>query len=316
MAGPKRGPTKSPVIVFGALRSGTTVFRLMLAAHPQINHPGEADFLFDYLEEVGADNWRYRLSDLKNDRIFRVRDLTIPPDLDGLDLLQDMLDQMRRKADGLLALNCHRHADLIARVMPGAKIIHLVRDPRDVARSSIGMGWAGNVFYGVNHWVKTETHWLSARSGFQADNLLDIKYEDMFQDTEAHLKAVCQFLDLPFSADMLRYHENTTYGPPDAKLTQQWRRKASAREVALVEFKAHHLMAELGYELAGPVTEPGRFERTVLRVRNKLAVWRFGAARYGFFTYFLEKLTRRMGARALHGHFRDKMAKRTIEVQK
>ena len=34
----------APVIVFGALRSGTTLLRLMLNAHPDLNNPGEVDF--------------------------------------------------------------------------------------------------------------------------------------------------------------------------------------------------------------------------------------------------------------------------------
>jgi Sulfotransferase family len=33
------------VFVAGALRSGTTVFRLILDAHPQVTSPGEFDFI-------------------------------------------------------------------------------------------------------------------------------------------------------------------------------------------------------------------------------------------------------------------------------
>jgi len=43
-----------PVFVFGALRSGTTVFRLMLDAHGEIRNPGEADYLVDYRNPTPA----------------------------------------------------------------------------------------------------------------------------------------------------------------------------------------------------------------------------------------------------------------------
>jgi hypothetical protein len=59
------------VFVYGALRFGTTVFRLMLDAHPQIANPGEMDFLFDYLypDHTHSTGWRYDLDGLKLDRI-------------------------------------------------------------------------------------------------------------------------------------------------------------------------------------------------------------------------------------------------------
>ena len=52
--------TKMPdaVILYGALRSGTTMLRLMLDAHPALSCPGESDFLFDHLR-AEADTWRY-----------------------------------------------------------------------------------------------------------------------------------------------------------------------------------------------------------------------------------------------------------------
>ena len=53
-----------PVFLYGALRSGTTVFRLMLDAHPLLSTCGEVDFLLDYLEPDSSrpDGWRSPLS--------------------------------------------------------------------------------------------------------------------------------------------------------------------------------------------------------------------------------------------------------------
>jgi hypothetical protein len=42
-------PKARPVFIFGSMRAGTTVFRLMLDAHDGISNPGEVDFLFDHL---------------------------------------------------------------------------------------------------------------------------------------------------------------------------------------------------------------------------------------------------------------------------
>ena len=53
-------PVERVIFVYGALRSGTTLFRLMLEAHPALSNAGEADFLFDFLspDQNHATGWR------------------------------------------------------------------------------------------------------------------------------------------------------------------------------------------------------------------------------------------------------------------
>ena len=44
-------PSTDPIFaLYGALRSGTTLVRLILRAHPQIHSEGENDFLLDHLQ--------------------------------------------------------------------------------------------------------------------------------------------------------------------------------------------------------------------------------------------------------------------------
>lgn len=287
-----------PVFVFGALRSGTTMFRLMLNAHPDLSNPGEADFLFDHLR-LGPQGARYDLQALRDDRIFRAKALTLPDGLDGLPLLAEMLRQLDAKASARTSLNIHRHADRLAAALPGARIIHLLRDPRDVARSSIGMGWAGTLWHGVDHWVATEAGWDRAAPVFTPDQVLELRFEELLADLEGGLRRVCAFLGVTFAPEMLEYHRHSTYEPPDPKLAEQWRRKSSPREIAHVEAKAGALMVRRGYVLSGgPTTPPGAPERAALALRNKRAVWGHGLARYGAGLYFGEKATRWLGLKA------------------
>ena len=60
------------IFVYGALRSGTTLFRLMLQAAPSISNPGEADFLFDYIAPNPGGGWQYDRASLSEDRMFHV----------------------------------------------------------------------------------------------------------------------------------------------------------------------------------------------------------------------------------------------------
>ena len=317
-----RTPTGEPsprrvILVFGALRSGTTVFRLMLDGHPGIDNPGEVDFLFDFMrcDATHKSGWRYDLSGLRENRVFQASGLSMPEGVDGVDLLSDFIRQYEKRGSGVLTLNIHRNIGRAAEVLPDAGVIHMLRDPRDVARSSIGMGWAGTLYHGVNHWIHTETEWQKLNDLDQS-RVLSVKYEDLFRGIEKELRRVCDFLSVPFDATMLDYHKNSTYSPPDVSLVEQWRRKSSPDEIALVEGKAGSLMKALGYECAGAGRHPAGPERLWLTLKNRVLIWKTGIRNFGFATYFLEKLTRYIGLNGPNQRLRSRMRDRAADLVK
>lgn len=306
---PMDGQEKT-VFVYGAMRSGTTVFRLMLNAHPGIANPGEADFLFEFLipDPGHPTGWRYDLPRMRVNRIFQSYGLEIPAGCDGLDLLASFLAQFRARSPGrVLTLNLHRRADRIRAVLPEARFIHMLRDPRDVARSSIGMGWARSLYHGVDHWIGTERAWDRAMQGADPGLAMTLTYEDLFRDIEGELGRVCAFIGVAYAPEMLRYHENTTYDPPDPTLVQQWRRKCSQAEIDLLEGKAGALMAARGYAPTGPGRVPGALARAGLRARQKAFVWGFAMRRYGTGTFLAERAAWHLGLSRPHRRVRQRM---------
>jgi hypothetical protein len=295
------------VFTYGALRSGTTVFRLMLDAHPKISNPGEMDFLFDHitLDNSHPTGWRYDIDALQDDRIFRATGLTPPIGLVGLDLLDDFLAQLKaRESAEVVSINLHRHIGKVLQIMPDVRVLHMLRDPRDVARSSIQMGWAGTLYHGVGHWIETERDWDSGTSNIRPEQTLEITYEGLFRDIDMTLHAVCDFFDVPFDPDMLRYHENTTYGPPDVSLTEQWKRKCAPAELEELESRAGDLMQARGYALSQPAIQLSSLRMARLVLRDTLYKWQFGMARYGAALYWAEKLTRWAGLKNAHRRYR------------
>src|SRR5262245_9580554 len=129
----------SPVFVVGAVRTGSTMLWLMLDSHPQIRNPGEFDFLIDHVGDHGQlpDIKKYRRW-LSTHRGFLQTGLTVDPRLDYRQLMQSFIDQLWG-GKKVLTLNMHRHFERIPWLFPEARYIHLTRDPRDVARSSIGL---------------------------------------------------------------------------------------------------------------------------------------------------------------------------------
>ena len=130
---------------------------------------------------------------------------------------------------------------------------------------------------------------------------IELTYEDLIRDTEGELRRVCDFLGIGFVPDMLRYHENTTYSAPDPSLIEQWKRKSSAYDIALVEGKAEAMMRARGYALSGAPRHPGVMERVRLRVLNRARIWNIAVQRYGLQLFVTEKIARRLKLGALHG---------------
>jgi len=279
--------------ICGALRSGSSLMHLMLDHHPCLKNPGEFDFLFDQITDNGKFPEIERYPEwLSTHRIFQSKNLEIDESLPYVDLINSFISQLS-EPDKLLALNIHRHFDRIPAVFPNAKFIHLVRDPRDVARSSIGMGWAGNVYYGVDHWIDTELSWKRLQKKISPERYFEINFEDLILSPDATLKRLCLFLGVAYSKEMLNYADDSTYSKPDPSLVYQWKTKLTVREIQFVESKAQELMQELGYELSGhPLISIELFERLRLKISNKIFKVKFTIKRYGFALYIKERFSR------------------------
>src|SRR5690606_16190463 len=138
---------------------------------------GENDYLIDHLHAAGG-TLRLDAEELANDRIFRASGLDVPATRDGREAFLDLLAQHRGDWPGPTVLVLHRGVERLRELLPGPKVTHLLRDPRDVARSSIGMGWAGNTYHGATHWIRTEQEWGRIQPGIPDDEVHEVRYED------------------------------------------------------------------------------------------------------------------------------------------
>ena len=297
------------IFICGALRSGSTLFHLMLNSHPKIINPGELDFLFDRVSENGEyPNISDYIKYLKSDRIFNSTSLNINDSLGYSDLIKSFISQMNEE-DKFLAINIHRNFEHAYSLFPDAKYIHLLRDPRDVARSSIGMNWTGNVYYGVDHWISTEKSWDKLTRLINDGQYIEVRFEKLISESESTLEYVCKFLNIPFSNKMFNYENNSTYSKPDITLINQWKRKLNAKELQHVECKTQSMMSLRNYELSGhPVTNPGIFECIQLYIQNKMFKINKGVERYGLVLYFFYRVTGRLNLNSWHTLLKNKIS--------
>ncbi len=289
--------TDSPIVVYGALRSGTTWLRLMLDAHPALHHPGEADFLFDHMRPAPslAAGWRYDRTALAADRMFRAQNIDLPRGLDGPALFDALLAALAAKGEGQLCLTLHRGLPAMLAQRPGTRVVHLLRDPRDVARSTIAMGWRGTLYHAVGQWMDTERDWDRACASLDPARWHEVHYERLAARPEATLAALCTALGLaPETRRMLSYPHHSTYAPPTLASCGRWRRDGRAAELEALESRAAGLMTARGYPTETAAQPPGPRTRAAFWLRDKVNVWRHGVRTHGAVVFVGERLARRL----------------------
>jgi hypothetical protein len=293
----------TPVFIVGAERSATTVFGLMLAHHPEITVCATFEYVVDPL--VGVEDWPDldQVHEYLHDNwVFQAAGFQIDPALSYPELASSFLQQQFERGGGPhVVAFVHRHIDQLARIWPDARYIHLVRDPRDVARSVIGMGWAGNVWHGAERWVQVEQTWDRMRGSLPSDRVLELRSEHLILSTPEALTEVCRFIGTDYDPAMLAYDGQSTYDKPDHALVQQWKRKLTPREIGLVEARVGPLLEARGYEASGhPPRPPSALQRLWLRIQNWVSRLRYRVRTQGPGLTLAEYVSRKLGMKRWH----------------
>mgnify|MGYP000212141348 CR=1 FL=1 len=209
--------------VVGVTRSGTTLLRLMLDAHPQLAIPPESHFVPDLIEyfqdakEPTVDGAMEQIEGNRRwgdfhldagelrERISAIEPLNVSDALRAFyQLYADGQDKPRWGDKTPIYIN---RMLLIQRALPEARFIHLIRDGRDAALSR-----EKRVLTEPTPMPKVAQRWKNRilRAREQADRLphyLELHYEDLIRDTETTLRKICEFIELPFDDAMLTYYE-------------------------------------------------------------------------------------------------------------
>jgi hypothetical protein len=207
-------PTAAPFFILGCPRSGTTLLQVLIDAHPALAIPPES-FLFDrfgpLLDTYGdlADPARLRAlaRDLLADE--RIRDWRLAASIDEL-LRATATPSAAGLFDALFTLYAKQQGktrwgdktpqhglfipELLA-VFPEAKIIHLVRDGRDVAESTarIAIGPCSMLAI-ARRWKTYMGAADSARIRLPAGQFLDVRFEDLVRDPAAARRRILAFI--------------------------------------------------------------------------------------------------------------------------
>ena len=219
-------PPPAPFIV-GVPRSGTTLLRLMLDAHPDLAIPPETHFLPKLIRLVqqaaeGEDARARALELITTHRRW--------PDF-GLDAgeLRDRFagEGALRPGDAARAFYeayAAKHGKprwgektpqylktlkRIATALPEAHFIHIIRDGRDVALSLLEVSWGPKTIDAAAVQWTTQIR-RARRKARSVPHYSEVRYEGLVADPEPIVRRVCSFCDLRFDPAMLDYHRTAT----------------------------------------------------------------------------------------------------------
>lgn len=205
---PHAGP--QPIFILGLPRSGTTLLETLMGRHTRIESCGE---LGDFPRQL---RWQADcqgpglLDDLLLERL---------PELDYAELGQRYLLQTRWRAGKPFYIDKlppnYLLAGLIAKALPGARILHLQRDAMDVCFSNYralfgeAYPYSYDLPWLVEHYRQYERvmkHWHAVVPG----RILDVPYARLVTEPEATLRAALAHCGLDFEIDCLQAEGDST----------------------------------------------------------------------------------------------------------
>ncbi|TKS54900.1 tetratricopeptide repeat protein [Luteimonas yindakuii] len=200
-------PQPAPVFICGMFRSGSTLLEQVLAAHPDIAAAGELDLL-PRMAATALAPFPAAIADLDDDRrdalaagYHRALMARLPPRAAACRMVTD------KRPDNVLLVG------LAKQLFPQARIIHTVRDPRDIALSVLmqhlnprAFPWAADL-QSIGHHVLQQrelvTHWRT----LYPDDVLEFDYDAFIAAPEPVLRVLLDRLGLPWHAGCLQFHE-------------------------------------------------------------------------------------------------------------
>ena len=206
-----RSAVRVPIFVVGMPRSGTTLTEQILCSHPEIFGAGELDFMpriAQLMPRVMKSQTPYPLC-LEGVTPY-LREKAALYYINRL----NTLDRSHRYVVDKLPHNFER-LGLIALIFPGAKIIHIQRDPRDTALSNFqqnfkakhgGLGYAFDlekIADQINDYHRMMEHWRAVLPL----PMFELTYEELVADQEGMTRQLLDFVGVGWSDSVRDFHK-------------------------------------------------------------------------------------------------------------
>jgi hypothetical protein len=243
------------------------MLRLMLNQHPSLMVPFESGFITEYyrrldaygplteptnkcrlLDDISAYHLVKKGGHTRNRQAILNKRITSYAELVDA-IFSTLAEEKHKRRWGDKTPDYVVDLEVLWALFPGCKIIHVVRDGRDVALSLRDLSW------GTRSLPRAAADWRwKAMIGRKVGAVLgthyiEVRYEDLVRNPELQLLRVCEFLDEPYDAAMLSYYQSqhsemppdslafhrNSVKPPDPALVFGWKRRMSVADRTIFE---------------------------------------------------------------------------------
>ena len=199
--------SEAPIFIIGQPRTGTTLVERIITSHSMVHSAGELHQIKMAIR---------RLANVEVEGQFPPRLVRASAKIDPRKIGGSYMRLSKSKQGNLprfvdkMPVN-YLYLPIIAKALPNARIIHMVRDPMDSCFSSFKQLFAEAYFHSytleemARHHVRYNRLMAYWRELFQG-RFLDVRYEEVVGDLETNARRLIDYLELPWEDACLDFH--------------------------------------------------------------------------------------------------------------
>jgi hypothetical protein len=252
-----------PIFIGGAGRSGTSLLRTILDSHPRIFIGAE----LKVIPEIARFRQRMTRYAAHLDHYFDIDKRALNDTF--AQFIISLLHRKHKKSGkprvGEKTPNNVFVFHHLHQIFPNSPLLHIIRDGRDVVRSLLEQEWTnatGEPLPITNDPKAAAEYWVNAviagrraaqRFPTLADKYLEIRYEDLVNETEDAVRTIIDHVDETWAPEILTFHKRESsvyqqvYRPISDQSVGKWTTQLSKEQKEIVKDVAGDLLIELGY---------------------------------------------------------------------
>lgn len=274
-----------PIFIVGVPRSGTTLIRTILSAHPNIAISPPSKYFnywlkhYSHLNIANDNDFESFWKDFSNSKLFSHFDVDVHSIRDRIlasdnishktiftSLLQAYASKMGKSRWGDKTAGHFPYVDKLFEWYPQARIIWMLRDPRAVTKSLVSLPWSSRADIDIRalHWKKGAR---MLKTWTTDKRVLVVKFEELVFKPNETVPRICEFVEEEYTPTMIEnrsqintpiinYTDNSwtneyiqkSLKPIDSNNLNKWKSSLSLREITLIEHIVKVEMTRYDYQ--------------------------------------------------------------------
>lgn len=280
---PKTQPNREKFFfIVGRGRSGTWLLQSILDHHPQICVAPEAEFILNLFRKYqDVERWSDKRNQSFLEDLWRIKRISewLKPDKEKL--REELFDQPEDTTFQDKCLVVYRNyarsigkqnlkilgdkypvyslfLDRLSKIMPQAKFVHMVRDPRDTVISFKNVNFDLNETAALAHrWNLFNTEINSFKKKYP-QKFVTIRYEDLLHNTRKELRRITNLLGISYDPSMLNFYRKprnllgwnkNIASPIKNQKAFGWNHKMDKRRLKIIDSICARLCERFGYKV-------------------------------------------------------------------